>query len=134
VGRLTTYYGFNLFFLTESRTELLQSVQDILYTSMEEGTGTPSDALSLAGDSEPGGSGGGPSEPEDSAVFKTPGLISDLTSSLTSYFAPTAKTRIARGENFHVKARRLILSGDIAYLIDWESGEPATAASLPDTS
>ena len=46
-------------------------------------------------------------------VFKIPSLI-------TSYFAPTAKTRIAGGNAFGVKARRLTLNGDIAYLINWE--------------
>ena len=54
-------------------------------------------------------------------VFKTPTIsISELKSSLTSYFAPNAKTRIAGGNAFSVKARRLTLNGDIAYLINWE--------------
>ena len=61
-------------------------------------------------------------------VFKTPGLIiSDLKTSLSSYFAPNAKTRIARGEQFKVKARRLTLNGDIAYLIDWDNPGQASA-------
>ena len=72
------------------------------------------------------------SEPDPSLedpVFKIPGLIiSDLKSSLSSYFAPNAKTRIARGEKFTVKARRLILNGDIAYLIDWESPQDSSAS------
>ena len=105
----------------------MQSVQDILNVSIEEEPTmprlesmeppTPGEVVSPAGDeSDPG-------DPDDeSAVFKIPGLISDFKSSLSSYFAPTsAKTRISRGDQFAVKARRLILSGDIAYLIDWES-------------
>ena len=56
--------------------------------------------------------GAGCQEPE--TVFKIPSVI-------TSYFAePTAKTRIAGGNAFQVKARRLTLNGDIAYLIAWE--------------
>ena len=50
---------------------------------------------------------------QDSCVFKIPSVI-------TSYFAPNAKTRIAGGNAFQVKARRLTLNGDIAYLINWE--------------
>ena len=86
---------------------------------------TPGEDASPAGDSDPG-------NPDESAVFKIPGLISDFKSSLSSYFAPTsAKTRISRGDQFTVKARRLILSGDIAYLIDWESPPSSTASSWP---
>ena len=111
----------------------MQSVQDILNVSIEEEPTmprlesmeppTPGEATSPAGDSDPG-------NPDESAVFKIPGLISDFKSSLSSYFAPTsAKTRISRGDQFTVKARRLILSGDIAYLIDWESPPSSTASS-----
>ena len=116
----------------ESRSDLLQSVQDILNVSIEEEPTmprlesmeppTPGEATSPAGDSDPG--------EDEAAVFKIPGLISDFKSSLSSYFAPTsAKTRISRGDKFTVKARRLILSGDIAYLIDWESTASSTTSS-----
>jgi len=97
----------------DSRTSLLQSVQDILNTSME--TSTPatnpsSPRDSLAEDSEPG-----------DPVFKIPD-ISDLKSShISSYFAPSARSRIARGEQFGVRARRLLLGGEVAYLIEWEN-------------
>ena len=47
--------------------------------------------------------------------------MSDLKAPLSSYFAPSAKKRIERGDKFRVKARRLTLNGDIAYLIDWEA-------------
>ena len=94
---------------------------DILTTSMEQDSpATPTH--SLAGDSEP--------EPDPDSVFKIPGLgLSSLPSSLSSYFAPTAKTRISRGEQFSVKARRLVLTGDIAYLIEWESSQHQESAS-----
>ena len=88
---------------------MLQSVEDILSGSVGENTG-----------SEAAGDAINTNETEE--VFKTPGLIiSDLTNSLSSYFAPNAKTRIAQGEQFRVKARRLTLNGDIAYLIDWDN-------------
>merc|ERR1719350_864791 len=91
---------------------------------------TPGEAASPAGDSE-----SDPGNPDESAVFKIPGLISDLKSSLSSYFAPTsAKTRISRGDQFTVKARRLILSGDIAYLIDWESPPSSTTTTTTTSS
>jgi len=55
-------------------------------------------------------------------VFKSPGIkFEDLKGSLNSYFAPSVKKRIERGDKFRVKARRLTLNGDIAYLIDWDS-------------
>ena len=57
--------------------------------------------------------GGGDTDTDQDSVFKIPSVI-------TSYFAPTAKTRIAGGNAFQVKARRLTLNGDIAYLINWE--------------
>merc|ERR1719400_2838617 len=125
----------------ESRTDLLQSVQDILNVSIEEEPTmprlesmeppTPGEAASPAGDSDPGD----PGNPDESAVFKIPGLISDFKSSLSSYFAPTsAKTRISRGDRFTVKARRLILSGDIAYLIDWESPPSSTTTTTTSSS
>ena len=86
---------------------MLQSVEDILNCSVDESP-------------EPETHGDIINTEED--VFKTPGLIiSDLKTSLSSYFAPNAKTRIAQGEQFKVKARRLTLNGDIAYLIDWET-------------
>ena len=50
---------------------------------------------------------------DERGVFKIPHVI-------TSYFAPTAKTRIVGGNAFQVKAKRLTLNGDIAYLINWE--------------
>ena len=54
-------------------------------------------------------------------VFKTPTIsISELKSNVTNYFAPNATTRIVGGNAFSVKARRLTLNGDIAYLINWE--------------
>ena len=110
----------------------MQSVQDILNVSIEEEPTmprlesmeppTPGEAASPAGDDS--------DADDESAVFKIPGLISDFKSSLSSYFAPTsAKMRISRGDQFTVKARRLILSGDIAYLIDWESPPNSTASS-----
>jgi len=124
----------------ESRTDLLQSVQDILNVSIKEEPTMPrlesmepptpgEEAASPAGDSEPSG------DDDETAVFKIPGLISDFKSSLSSYFAPTsAKTRISRGDRFTVKARRLILSGDIAYLIDWESPPSSTTTTTTTTS
>ena len=55
--------------------------------------------------------------------FKTPGIIlSDLKCSLSNYFG--AQTRIVRGEEFRVKARRLTLNGDIAYLMEWQDSGP----------
>ena len=61
-------------------------------------------------------------EDDDDAEFKTPGIkLADLKGSLSSYFAPSAKRRLERGDKFRVKARRLTLNGDIAYLIDWET-------------
>ena len=55
------------------------------------------------------------------SVFKTPTIsISELKSNVTNYFAPNATTRIVGGNAFSVKARRLTLNGDIAYLINWE--------------
>ena len=124
----------------ESRTDLLQSVQDILNVSIKEEPTMPrlesmepptpgEEAASPAGDSEPSG------DDDETAVFKIPGLISDFKSSLSSYFAPTsAKTRISRGDRFTVKARRLILSGDIAYLIDWESPPSSTTTTTTTPS
>ena len=83
--------------LAECGTELLQSVEEILNESSE--------TVNINSDD----------------VFKTPTIsISELRSSLTSYFAPNAKTRIVGGNAFSVKARRLTLNGDIAYLINWE--------------
>ena len=62
-----------------------------------------------------------PVEPS-SDEFKSPGInLCDLQGSLSSYFAPSAQKRIDRGDKFKVKARRLTINGDIAYLIDWES-------------
>jgi len=59
---------------------------------------------------------------EEEDEFKSPGIkLSDLKAPLSSYFAPSAKKRIERGDKFRVKARRLTLNGDIAYLIDWEA-------------
>ena len=59
---------------------------------------------------------------EQEEEFKSPGIkLSDLKGSLSSYFAPSAKKRIERGDQFRVKARRLTLNGDIAYLLDWET-------------
>ena len=64
---------------------------------------------------------------EQDEELKSPGIkLSDLKGSLSSYFAPSAKRRIERGDKFSVKARRLTLNGDIAYLIDWESGSSET--------
>jgi len=61
-------------------------------------------------------------EDPDDPVFKSPSIkLADLKGSLSSYFAPSAKKRIGRGDKFRVKARRLTLNGDIAYLIDWEN-------------
>ena len=80
-------------------------MQAILSTSME-GAATPSPAASQGGEVEP--------------TAKAPGLADLAANSLSSYFAPTAKTRLARGERMQVKARRLVLSGAVAYLIDWE--------------
>ena len=118
----------------------MQSVQDILNVSIKEEPTMPrlesmepptpgEEAASPAGDSEPSG------DDDETAVFKIPGLISDFKSSLSSYFAPTsAKTRISRGDRFTVKARRLILSGDIAYLIDWESPPSSTTTTTTTPS
>ena len=84
--------------MAECRAEMLQSVEEML-------------------GSAPAGSAS-----QDSSVFKTPGLISDLGASLTSYFSlPTARTRIHRGDQFRVQAKRLTLNGDIAYLLDWDT-------------
>ena len=64
----------------------------------------------------------GKSEQEDEEAMRTPGIkLSDLKGSLSSYFAPSCKRRMERGDKFRVKARRLTLNGDIAYLIDWET-------------
>lgn len=81
----------------ECRTELLKSVEEILNDSSETRTLTTDN------------------------VFKTPTIsISELKSNVTNYFAPNATTRIVGGNAFSVKARRLTLNGDIAYLINWE--------------
>ena len=102
-----------IFTSPESPADLLQSVQAILSTSIE-GAGasagaatTPSTAASLGGDSEP----------EAAAKVRA-----DLAAtSLSSYFAPTARTRLARGERMQVRARRrLLTTGAVAYLLDWE--------------
>lgn len=59
---------------------------------------------------------------EQADDIKSPGInLCDLKGSLSSYFAPSAQKRIERGDKFRVKARRLTLNGDIAYLIDWET-------------
>lgn len=100
----------------ESRSEMLHSVEQILNSNVREipGSEIKSDIVNNTEESE--------------EVFKTPGLvISDLKTSLSSYFAPNAKSRIDRGEQFQVKARRLTLEGDIAYLIDWEEDEEEEA-------
>jgi hypothetical protein len=61
-------------------------------------------------------------EEEEEGETRMPGIkLSDLQGSLSSYFAPSAKRRMERGDTFRVKARRLTLNGDIAYLIEWES-------------
>ena len=89
-----SYLTFNI---PESRIELLESVEEILNENSDTGTLNTDD------------------------VFKTPTIsISELKSNVTNYFAPNAKTRIAGGNAFSVKARRLTLNGDIAYLINWE--------------
>ena len=91
------YHKFTVVLIAECRTELLESVEEILNES--------SDTGSLNTDS----------------VFKTPTIsISELKSNVTNYFAPNATTRIVGGNAFSVKARRLTLNGDIAYLINWE--------------
>lgn len=87
----------------ECRKELLESVAERLKESSEGSRENTKD--STDNESE--------DDKERPAVFKIPSLI-------TSYFAPTAKTRIAGGNAFGVKARRLTLNGDIAYLINWE--------------
>ena len=59
---------------------------------------------------------------DESQSFKSPGIkLADLKGTLSSYFAPCAKKRIERGDQFSVKAKRLTLNGDIAYLIQWEN-------------
>ena len=90
-------------FSSECRKELLESVAERLKESSEGSRENTKD--STDNESE--------DDKERPAVFKIPSLI-------TSYFAPTAKTRIAGGNAFGVKARRLTLNGDIAYLINWE--------------
>ena len=58
--------------------------------------------------------------------FKSPGIkLADLKGTLSSYFAPCAKKRIERGDQFGVRAKRLTLNGDIAYLIQWENNSCA---------
>lgn len=64
----------------------------------------------------------GEADEEKPEETRTPGIkLSDLQGNLSSYFAPSAMRRIQRGDKFRVKARRLTLNGDIAYLIDWDS-------------
>lgn len=59
---------------------------------------------------------------DESQSFKSPGIkLADLKGTLSSYFAPCAKKRIAQGDLFSVNAKRLTLNGDIAYLIQWEN-------------
>jgi len=43
------------------------------------------------------------------------------------HFTSSARRRISQGEKFIVKARRLTLNGDIAYLLDWEDS-PSTSS------
>ena len=80
--------------ISECRKELLESVAEKLKEETVDDSNDDEDS-------------------DDRAVFKIPHLI-------TSYFAPTAKTRIVGGNAFQVKAKRLTLNGDIAYLINWE--------------
>ena len=89
--------------LSECRKELLESVAERLQESSEGSHENAKDSTETESEDDK----------ERPAVFKIPSLI-------TSYFAPTAKTRIAGGNAFGVKARRLTLNGDIAYLINWE--------------
>ena len=89
--------------LSECRKELLESVAERLQESSEGSNENAKDSTDTESEDDR----------ERPAVFKIPSLI-------TSYFAPTAKTRIAGGNAFGVKARRLTLNGDIAYLINWE--------------
>ena len=89
--------------LSECSKELLESVAERLQESSEGSNENAKDSTGTESEDDK----------ERPAVFKIPSLI-------TSYFAPTAKTRIAGGNAFGVKARRLTLNGDIAYLINWE--------------
>jgi len=70
----------------------------------------------------------------------TPGIIKVLDDILStsfeesrgiSHFTTSARLRISKGEKFFVKARRLLLNGDIAYLLDWEdSSAPPLHSSI----
>jgi len=98
----------------ESRLEMFQSVEEMLV-----GSEGQDDLLvgGVAGEMLAG------RQDQEEDHFKTPGIIlSDLKCSLSNYFG--AQTRIARGEEFRVKARRLTLNGDIAYLMEWQDSGP----------
>lgn len=60
-----------------------------------------------------------PPTPKPSPVKQDPDInMDDLKSSVNSYFG--AATRIAAGERFSIKAKRINPNGNLQYLIEWE--------------